>query len=257
MSLIKSKEEIETLREGGKRLSMVLAQVMQAARAGVSTLSLDELAERLIREDGDEPAFKGYRPDGARFPYPATLCVSINDEIVHGVPRGDRVLKEGDIVSLDIGSIHKGLITDMAVTVPVGEISFEDRKLIDATRGALHVATRAVRAGGHIGDIGEAIEKYVDSRYFIVEGLGGHGVGHEVHEKPFIANFGKAGTGPGLVSGMVIAIEPMLALGSELIEQSRDGFTYVTRDGSHSAHFEATLAVTENGADILTPVINF
>ncbi len=250
--ITKIPEEITLLNESGKRLAHIFAEVAENAVSGASGKKLDQLTEALIREGGDVPAFLHYTPQGSRQPYPATLCVSINDEVVHGIP-GERQLKDGDIVGLDLGLSHKGFFVDMAMTIAVGEILPRDKKLIDDTKEALQKAIEAIKPGGHIGDIGHAIESFAKPRgYGIVYELGGHGVGKVVHEKPYVPNFGKPGTGPALVPGLVIAIEPMLTLGSPDVVLASDGFTFKTRDGSRSAHFEHTVLITETGAEILT-----
>ncbi len=250
--IIKTKEEIEILREGGKRLASVLRKVKDAVRPGVSTKELDEIAFSEIKALGDEPAFLNYQPYGASYPYPASLCVSVNEEIVHGIP-GDRVLKEGDIVSIDLGLKHKGYFTDHAVTVPVGKISKQDQELLAVTEEALNIGIEAIKAGGNIGDIGYAIEQYVKEFGFgIVRGLSGHGVGVHIHEDPYVPNYGKMGQGEKLVPGMVIAIEPMITLGNPAMKTLKDGYTIVSKDGSRAAHFEHTVAITEEGAEILT-----
>ncbi len=251
--IIKTKEEIESLREGGKRHAHILTVLSRAVRPGVSTGELNRLAEELVREGGDEAAFLGYKPYGAKRPYPASLCVSVNDEIVHGIPSDERILSEGDIVTLDLGLVHKGCITDSAVTVPVGVTDRESKALITDTRKALELGIKAIRPGGHVGDIGAAIEKYASLRgYGIVRELAGHGVGRHVHEDPYVPNYGEAGTGELLRPGMVIAIEPMLTLGGERITLDADGYTYRTKDGSRSAHCEHTVLITEKGAEVLT-----
>lgn len=250
--IIKTKEEIEILREGGKRLASVLRKVKDAVRPGVSTKELDEIAFSEIKALGDEPAFLNYQPYGASYPYPASLCVSVNEEIVHGIP-GDRVLKEGDIVSIDLGLKHKGYFTDHAVTVPVGKISKQDQELLAVTEEALNIGIEAIKAGGNIGDIGYAIEQYVKEFGFgIVRGLSGHGVGVHIHEDPYVPNYGKMGQGEKLVPGMVIAIEPMITLGNPAMKTLKDGYTIVSKDGSRAAHFEHTVAIQEEGAEILT-----
>ncbi|MEK7582153.1 MAG: type I methionyl aminopeptidase [Patescibacteria group bacterium] len=252
MITIKSKQEWTVLREGGKRLAVILRQVAANVRPGITTLVLDQLAEKLIRETGDEPAFLRYQPWGAQYPYPASLCVSVNNEVVHGIP-DTTILKEGDIVSLDFGVRHRGLITDAAVTVPVGKIDARTQKLIDITKEALDVGIKAVRPGGFVGDIGKAIEKYVAPHKFgIVKKLGGHGVGYEVHEEPYIPNFKTKGNGPKLKPGMVIALEPMLNAGTDDVYLDKDGYTFKTADGKKSAHFEHTVLITEDSAEILT-----
>jgi|SRR3989344_1161906 len=252
MSLIKTKDEIEILREGGKRLARVLEEVARAVKPGVKTSELDSLAYRLITEGGDGPAFLNYRPAGVKKAFPATLCVSIDDEVVHGIPK-DRELKEGEIVGLDLGLKHSGLFVDMAVTVGVGQISDQDKKLIADTKKALEVGVSVIRNGKRIGDVGYAIESFaVPLGYGIVYELGGHGVGHAVHEKPHVPNFGEKDTGEKLKEGVVLAIEPMLTLGVPDVVIDADGSTFKTRDGKKSAHFEVTVVVTKTGVEILT-----
>lgn len=253
--IIKTKKEIESMREGGKRHAYILEALACAVSPGVSTGELNTLAEKLIRDGGDEAAFLGYKPYGAKKAYPASVCVSVNDEIVHGIPNEDRLLAEGDIVSLDLGLIHDGLITDSAITVPVGKIDGRSKSLIADTKKALSIGIGAIKPGGRVGDIGSAIEKYALARgYGIVRELAGHGVGRYVHEDPYVPNYGDAGTGDILRPGMVIAIEPMLTLGGEKIKLDSDGYTYRTSDGSRSAHFEHTVLITDRGAEILTTV---
>ncbi len=255
MALIKTKEEIEIMREGGRRLSEVLEEVARAIVSGVTTSYLDQLAEKLIRDRGDIPSFKNYRPEGAQRAFPASLCVSVNDEIVHGIP-GDRVIDEGDIVGIDLGITHKGLITDMAITVPVGKISESDKVLLKATRVALMKGVAAMIPGNTVGDISAAIEESARHTSFkLVEELGGHGVGYAVHEEPHVPNTGNKGEGEELRVGMVLAIEPMLNKGAKSIRLAPDKFTFVTSDGARSAHFELSVAVGEHGPDILTPPI--
>lgn len=256
MIIIKTPEEIEILREGGKHLAEILYKVKDRVTPGVSTKDLDAYAEKLIREMGDTPAFLHYKPDGADTPYPASLCVSVNEEVVHGIPKGNKILKEGDIVSIDLGLKHKGLFTDMALTVPVGEVSGASKKLMEMTEQAMNVGIQAAVAGGRVGDIGYAIETFVKSnkknKYGIVEVLSGHGVGRAIHEDPYIPNFGKKGTGEKLVPGMVIAIEPMLNMGTKHVTLHKDGYTFSTDDKKKSAHFENTVLISENGPEILT-----
>ena len=254
MITIKTKEDIQILREGGKRHAEILLALKEMVRPGVSARALDEVAYKMIIEGGDTPAFLNYQPYGANRPFPASLCVSINDEIVHGIPNeGEKILKEGDIVTLDLGLIHKGLITDAAITVGVGKISKELEELIEATKAALMAGIKAAKGGKRVGDIGSAIERIgVSHKYGIVEELSGHGVGYHVHEDPFIPNYGEAGTGEVLKSGMVVAIEPMFNLGSRHVTLDRDGYTYRTKDGKPSAHFEHTVVITKSGAEILT-----
>ncbi|MEK7610378.1 MAG: type I methionyl aminopeptidase [Patescibacteria group bacterium] len=244
--------EVKILRAGGARLAAILRQVATAVRPGVTTLELDSLARNLITAGGDEPAFLNYQPAGARQPFPAALCVSVNDEVVHGLP-GGRVIVEGDIVSLDLGLRHQGLFTDMAITVPVGQVDQESARLIEITRRALLAGIGALRAGGRLGDVGAAVAAVARvEKLGLVTALGGHGVGREVHEEPLVPNIGQAGEGERVVASEVLAIEPMLTLGGGTVRLSSDGFTYLTRDGSRSAHFEHTAVVTERGSEILT-----
>ncbi len=250
---IKTIEEIDTLREGGKRLALVLARVAAAVAPGISTFDLDTLAERLIIESGGIPSFKGYRAVGIHTPYPATICVSVNDEVVHAIPVKDKILREGDVVSLDIGIWWKKLCTDMAVTVGVGKVSAEIERMIAATKESLDLGIAAVRPGGHIGDIGYAVEQRLKKDHLgIIRDLAGHGVGYKLHEDPFIPNFGSPRTGPELKEGMVIAIEPMATLGTWRVVLQKDAWTYKTADGSLAAHFEHTIAVTKDGVEVLT-----
>lgn len=246
--------EKDALREGGKRLANVLRALSTAAKPGVSTDELDRLAERLIREGGDEPSFLNYTPDGADRPYPATLCVSINDEVVHGIPNEQpRILRKGDIVGLDLGLTHKGLITDSAVTVGVGDIDNHAKKLLSATREALEAGIAAARPGGTVGDISAAIGSSIKkSGYSTPKELGGHAVGKRVHEHPYVPNTGAKGKGEKLVPGMVLALEPMLNEGTGAITLDEDGYTIRTRDGKRSAHFEHTILITEDGVEVLT-----
>ena len=257
--IIKTPEEIKILREGGKHLATVLYKVKDIVKPGVSTKDLDLYAEKLIREMGDTPAFLNYRPAGARTPFPASLCVSINDEVVHGIPNKKRILKEGDIVSLDLGVKHKGLFTDMALTVlvavPVSKVNAANQKLLEVTEKALQVGINAAQAGNTVGDIGYAIESFVHAqkvKYGIVEVLSGHGVGRAIHEDPYIPNFGKAGKGEKLVSGMVIAIEPMINSGTKNVTIDDDDWTFRTADRKTSAHFEHTILITNGEPEILT-----
>lgn len=254
MITIKTKEEIEILREGGKRLAKILSMTAELVKVGVDTFDLNKFAHEKMIALGDKPAFLNYTPYGADRPYPAALCVSVNDEIVHGIPNEKKkILKEGDIVSLDAGLIHKGLYTDSAITVPVGKISKEDLKLIDATKKALDAGIFAAGPGKRVGEISFAIESVAKkSGFSLAEGLAGHGVGYSVHEDPYVPNSGKKTSGPILKEGMVIAIEPMLNRGGAKIIQDDDGHTYKTADGGKSAHFEHTVVITENGVEILT-----
>ncbi len=252
MAIFTDRNKINDLKEAGKRLARILDEVAKGIRAGVTERILDRKARELIEKGGDTPAFLGYTPRGAKRPYPATLCVSVNDAVVHGIP-SDRALKDGDIISLDIGLVHKGVVVDMAKTYTVGAVPLEVRRLISATEDALREGISAARAGAHVGDMGAAIEASVERDGFsVVYELGGHGVGNKVHEGPFIPNYGVKGKGEKLVAGMVLALEPIVALGSPEIKLDSDGYTYKTRDGSLAAHFEDTILITEKGAEVIT-----
>ncbi len=252
--IIKTKEEIEKLRVGGKHLASVLAAVAELVAPGISALELEMFTQEKIKELGDEPAFLGYKPAGHRVAFPAALIVSVNSEVVHGIPTAKKILKEGDVVSLDLGIKHEGLFTDHAITVCVGTCTKDKMKLMQVTREALYVGIAAIVPGARVGDVGHAIESYVkgEGKYGIVKVLAGHGVGRAIHEDPFIPNYGKRGTGEPLVPGMVVAIEPMLTLGSEHVDEASDGYTMKTIDGSTAAHFEHTVLITETGYEILT-----
>lgn len=254
MITIKTAEEIEILREGGKRLAFILKTVSEMIAPGVLVGNLNKKAQEMALENGDKPAFLDYKPYGAKQAYPASLCVSVNDEIVHGISnKKEKVLREGDIVSLDMGLIHRGFVTDSAITVPVGKINKKAKLLIEVTRKALFIGIEAVKIGNTVGDIGYAIEHFVKPyEYGIVRDLAGHGVGYKVHEDPYIPNFGNKGEGEKLQIGMVIAIEPMLNEGTQEIILDSDGYTYRTADGKKSAHFEHTVALTKDGVKILS-----
>jgi len=259
MVIIKTKEEIAILREGGKHLALVLYKVKEMVQPGVYTKELDLCAEKLIREMGDTPAFLNYRPAGAKVSFPASLCISVNDEVVHGIPSPERILKDGDIVSLDLGLKHKGLFTDMALTVPVGTVSASSLALLAVTERALQIGIDAARGGSTVGDVSYAIESFVraqskkfNMQYGIVEVLSGHGVGRAIHEDPYVPNFGKPGKGEKLVPGMVVALEPMINLGTKNVTLDADGYTFRTADGKPSAHFEHTILITDGEPEILT-----
>lgn len=254
MITIKTAEEIKNLREGGRRLAVILREVATAVKPGVTAGELNSLAVKLLNESGDKSAFLNYKPYGAKRPYPAVLCVSVNDEVVHGIPNeGEKVLQEGDIVSLDMGLVHKNLFTDMAITVPVGAIDAKAKKLLAVTEEALAKGIAAARAGNRVGDISFAIESVIKPHGFgIVEELAGHGVGYKVHEDPYVPNYGNKGAGELLKAGMVIAIEPMVNEGTKAVVLAPDGYTYKTKDGKRSAHFEKTIVIAEGEAVILT-----
>ncbi|MFA6397388.1 MAG: type I methionyl aminopeptidase [Candidatus Paceibacterota bacterium] len=255
MIKIKNKNEIKIMREAGKNLAYVLESVSKKVRPGISTKELDNIAKNLIISLGDEPAFLNYKPKGGRLVYPASLCVSINNEVVHGIPSPNRILKEGDIVSLDLGLKHNGFFSDMAVTLPVGKINKKYEKLLRVTEESLVVGINSIKKGSHVGDIGYSIEKFVKPfKFGIVRVLSGHGIGKELHEDPFVPNFGKKGSGEILLPGMVIAIEPMLNEGSHKVFVDKDGWTFKTEDGGRSAHFEHTILIKEDSAEILTKI---
>jgi methionyl aminopeptidase len=243
---IKSAREIETMRRSGKITARVLGDLMRAVKPGMSTRQLDELAERGIRSMGGEPTFKGYHG------YPASICTSVNDEVVHGIP-GDRVLREGDVLSIDIGTTLDGYVSDSAVSVGVGEIAKEARDLMRVTQECLMAGISQMHRGKRLGDIGAAIQAHAESHgYGVVRELVGHGVGTKMHEEPQVPNYGRAGTGIELRSGLVLAIEPMITQGHQAVETLKDGWTVVTADGKLAAHFEHTIAVTDDGPKILT-----
>lgn len=250
---LKSKSDIDILQEGGRRNAEILRALAALVRPGISTQELEDAATQMLADRGDTSATLGYTPAGHRYPYPANTCISVNEEIVHGIPSESKVLEEGDIVTLDLSMVHKDRYTDAAITVPAGNVDEESRKLITATREALQRGIAAAKPGNRVGDIGEAISDYVETTGFtIAEDLAGHGVGFALHEDPFVPNFGRAGEGPLLKPGMVIAIEPMLCVGGGRIKVLSDGYTIVTKDGSRSAHFEHTVAITETGSIVLT-----
>jgi len=244
--IIKSEREIEVMRQAGRIVAVVLEVLESKVRPGMKTKELDEIAYTEVRRLGAEPSFKGYRG------YPASLCVSINDEIVHGIP-GERVLEEGDIVSLDFGAIHKGFQGDAASTVGVGQISPEATMLIETARGALEAGIAAAYSGARLGDISAAIQHYVESRgHSVVREYAGHGIGREMHEEPQVPNYGTPGSGPVLKKGMTLALEPMINIGDWRTKVGGDHWTVSTADGSLSAHFEHTIAITDAEPEVLT-----
>lgn len=257
MSFIKTPAEIEALKEGGAILSRTLREVCAACVAGVTTEELDALARKRFEAVGGQPSFLGYRISEDDPPYPGALCISINDEVVHGLAIPSRTIRAGDVVGLDIGMWYKGLCTDMATTVIVGGEASEDVKtLVTDTRESLVHGISVIKNGAWVHNIGEAVEDYLKPKktYGIVRDLVGHGVGHKVHEEPSIPNF-REQRAPRvrLQTGMVIAIEPMVTLGTWRIKIKDDGWTIVTADGSLAAHFEVTVAVTDDGYDLITP----
>jgi len=249
-----SDSEHKILAEGGRRLATIMNELIAMVGVGVSTESLDTRARELANAGGDTPAFLNYQPHGADRPYPATICTSTNDEIVHGIPNEHPyIFKDGDIVTLDMGLIHDGLVTDMAITVPVGNVDDDGQKLIDAAREALASALKTARVGNTTGDIGYAVETVAKKYGFSVpRELGGHGVGSAVHEEPFIPNLGKQGSGTTLEEKMVLAIEPIIIEGECGIDLDEDGYTYTTKDGSRATQFEHTVIITDGDPQILT-----
>lgn len=251
---IKTADEIEKIKKGGKILATILNQVAGAVKPGVTTNDLNKLARELIFRYGATPAFEGYRADRSSGQYPAALCTSVNDEIVHAIP-SNRVLKEGDIIGLDLGIVYEKYFTDMAVTVGVGKISQQATRLIDVTKKSLDLGIKKVKPDHNIGDIGSAIQQYVEANGFsVVRQLVGHGVGRAVHEEPQVPNYGQPRTGEVLKPGMVLAIEPMVNIGNYRIKEGKDGFSFKTTDGNLSAHFEHTVVVMEKGCQIVTKV---
>jgi methionyl aminopeptidase len=254
MALIKTESEIQAMREGGAILSRALQAAVDAVKPGITMRELDLIATQVMESAGARPSFKGYKARGS-VPFPATVCISRNEEVVHGLGNRSEKLRAGDIVSLDIGCWYKDLCTDMAVTVPVGKINQIHQRLIEVTRASMYAGVAAAVAGDRIWDISAAIEGVVNQdEYGIVKSLVGHGVGHAVHEDPNVPNYvGRYTPKLTLQTGMCLAIEPMLTLGTDEIVTKSDGWTIVTEDGSWSAHFEVTLAILESGPEILTP----
>ena len=247
MIVCRSSAEIERLRAANQFVAAVLAELEAAVAPGVTTADLDRLAERLVRDGGAEPAFKGYRG------FPATLCASINEEVVHGIPSAKRALREGDIISLDVGAKLDGYYGDSAVTVAVGAVPETTTRLLRVTREALHRGINQARAGARLSDISHAVQQWVESHgYSVVREFVGHGIGEKLHEEPQIPNYGQPGRGPKLSPGMVLAIEPMVAMGRPETRVLGDGWTAITRDGSLAAHFEHTIAVTAGVPLVLT-----
>jgi methionyl aminopeptidase len=251
---LKTAAQIETMAEGGRRLAAVLAQLRAAVHPGITTLALDRIAHDLIVKGGDMPNFLHYRPAGAKKAYPYTLCASVNNVVVHGQPSG-YVLKDGDVVKLDLGLRHRGLNLDSAITVGVGSVTKLAGKLLSVTEESLYAGIGQAEVGKTLGDIGWAIERVIGKNKFsVVDGLTGHGIGRELHEEPTVFNFGERKTGMRLVEGLVIAIEPMVATGRGAIMQLPDE-SYGTVDGSLTAQFEHTVAITADGPRILTKIV--
>ncbi len=248
MITIKTAQEIKIMAEGGKILARIMKELEKKVKPGVSTKELDRAAEALILESGSKCSFKGYEG------YPACLCASINQEIVHAIP-SDRILKEGDILSLDLGILYKGFHADMAVTLPVGKVPPETQRLIRVTKKALKRGIKKIKPGNTLGDIGNTIQRHVESQGFnVVRELCGHGIGRKLHEEPQILNYGKRKAGLEIKEGMTLCLEPMATAGDYHIRESKDGHGFETADGSLSAHFEHMIIVTKNGAKILTVI---
>lgn len=244
---VKNDQELQKMREAGKVTAAVLKLMTELVKPGISTLELDQAAEKTIRSFGATPLFLGY------YGFPGSICASVNEEVVHGIPKKDRILKSGDIISIDTGARLDGFCSDAAITLGVGEVSDEAQRLMDVTKKSLYKAIGLVKPGIRLGDVQHAVETFAISQGMgVVRDYCGHGIGRNMHEEPSIPNFGKPGTGPLLEKGMTLAIEPMLTAGTYKVRELDDGWTVVTRDGSYAAHFEHTVAVTANGSEIFT-----
>jgi methionyl aminopeptidase len=244
---IKTRDEIALMREAGRIVSEILDELEKAVAPGVTTWDLDALSEKLIHQKGARPAFKGYHG------FPACLCASVNDEVVHGIPSKRRKLREGDLMKLDFGVVYRGFFGDSARTVPVGKVSSEAQALVNTTREALHKGIQAMVPGNRLGDIGHAVQRHVEARGFsVVRLFSGHGIGRRLHEEPDVPNYGQPGSGMKLRPGMVLAVEPMVNQGTDEVMVLEDQWTAVTRDSKLSAHFEHTVLITEGGPEVLT-----
>ena len=253
---LKTEEQLEIMAQGGAILSRILGELVAMAAPGISTVALDAYAERRMREEGGEPSFKGYRSDRRSPPFTSSVCISLNEEVVHAPATPDRTVQDGDLLKLDIGLRWGGLCTDMAVTVPIGTVDEAHLKLVRVTRESLLAGVEKVREGGWVSDVGKAVDKLVRrSGYTTVKDLVGHGVGLQVHEGPSIPNYFDPGM-PAVqfVQGMAVAVEPMVNMGAEDVRMKRDGWTVVTADGSPSAHWEVTIGLTATGPRVLTPL---
>lgn len=250
--VLKSQREIEAMRDAGKINYEAHMMMLDALKPGISTGELDRIAARVLEKYGAVPAFLGY-PPGGKYPFPAVITVSVNSELVHGIPSDERILNDGDIVSLDCGTIYKGFVGDSAYTWPVGQIDGHLQQLLDVTEQALNIGIDTSIADARLGDVSHAIQEYVQSfGYSVPKEYGGHGVGRNMHEDPHIPNWGIPGKGPRLRPGMTYALEPMVMMGQPELRVLADHWTVVTVDGKHAAHFEHTIAITSNGPDILT-----
>ena len=244
---VKNDSELQKMREAGKVTAAVLKLMTELVKPGISTLELDAAAEKTIRSFGATPLFLGY------YGFPGTICASVNEEVVHGIPKKDRILKSGDIISIDTGARLDGFCSDAAITLGVGEVSDEAQRLMDVTKKSLYKAIGQVKPGKRLGDVEHAVETFAKQNGVgVVRDYCGHGIGRNMHEEPSIPNFGRPGTGPLLKKGMVLAIEPMLTAGTYRVRELDDGWTVVTADGKYAAHFEHTVAVTANGSEIFT-----
>lgn len=248
MIVLKTRREIELLRDAGRISAEALMVAGEAVKPGVSTWEIDEIARKYILRQGAKPNFLHYNG------FPGTACISVNEEVIHGIPSRRRILREGDIVSIDLGALYKGYHGDNAATFAVGRISDEAQRLIDTTRESLEIGLSKAVGGGRVGDIGAAVSEYCVSRGFgVVREYTGHGVGRDLHEDPAVPNYGTAGRGARLLPGMVIAIEPMITMGTHKVRSLPDGWTVVTLDGKYAAHFEKTVAITDGPCDVLSP----
>jgi methionyl aminopeptidase len=253
MISVKNFEEIKTMRQAGRILAEVMQKIARQVKPGVSTLELDQFAEKLILSQGVQPAFKGYGDKKNRFP--ATLCTSVNEQVVHAIPQSQVILKKGDIIGLDCGLKYQGYYSDMAITLGVGEISPAQEKLLEVTKKALQKGIAQAKTGNHLEDISWAIQSWVEKNGFsVVRQLTGHGIGKKLHEQPSVFNFGQPGQGPKLKTGMTLAIEPMVNVGDWPVATLDDGWTIVTEDNSLSAHFENTILITPQGGEVLSKV---
>lgn len=249
---VKTEEEIGLIRESCILVGKALGEVAKHIQPGANALTLDRVAETIIRDNGGVPAFKGYKPDGHR-PFPASLCISFNHEVVHGIPRADKVLREGDLISVDCGVLMNGYYGDSAYTFGVGEMTPEKQRLLDVTRDSLYAGVMQAIAGNNVGAISQAVQRHVEKHGFgIVQELTGHGVGRELHEEPSIPNYGRKWEGIMLRKGMTLAIEPMVTLGRRHLATAHDGWTMYAKDGKPAAHFEHTVVVRDDRPEILT-----
>jgi methionyl aminopeptidase len=251
---LKGPDEIRSMRRAGRIVADVLVAMGEKVRPGIDTESLDRIAESIIERAGALPSFRGYRAFGIKDPFPSSICVSINEEVVHGIPDPKRFLQEGDIVSVDVGAQIEGYCGDAACTYPVGAISPERSRLLEQTRASLHRGIEAIRPGATLGDVGHAVESWVKQfDYGVIRDYAGHGIGRHMHETPQVPNYGRPGEGIVLKSRMTFCVEPMITNGGEDVKSLPNGWTVVTRDRSDAAHFEHSLLVTDEGAEILTP----